>query len=226
VNGEFEAHRLQTTKRQEVALNFWLRRPIGQNSPFATVLYLHGAGDKGDDLELVRRHSLPRLVEDGLDFPFLLICPQCPAEAPGWPLDDLHLIVEHLRAEDMIDPRRLYLTGVSMGGRGAWEYAYWHASELAALVPVCGFGLPNLAPRLKNVPIWAWHGTDDEVLPVQRSDEMVEALHRASNSARYSRLIGVGHNCDHVAYGHADLWQWLAQQQRTTVTGVQNIEAA
>ena len=201
-----------------VAMNYLIRYPAAYSTDrsWPSVLFLHGAGGKGDDLGKVQNEVLPRLVSEGRDFPFLLVCPQCPEGLPGWPIDDLAVLIGALKDQLPVDPERLYLTGISMGGRGAWEYAYWHADDLAAIVPLCGPGIPNLTPRLKDLPVWAFHGEEDDIVPVQRSEEMAAALKAAGNpNVRFTRLAGVGHNCGQAAYGSPELWRWLARQRRS-----------
>jgi predicted peptidase len=214
---EVEHVSLRRIVTRTMGLECAVRPPDDESEgPWPAVVFLHGAGAKGSDLAQVRRETLPRLVFDKeMPFPFLLACPQCPADAPGWPLEDLLVTLETLLERYPIDPARLYLTGISMGGRGTWEFAFWHPEMLAAIVPVCGPSLPTLAPRLKNLPVWTIHGALDDVVPVARTDEMVKAL-RATRGAdvQYTRLEGIGHNCGRAAYRHLALWEWLAQQRR------------
>lgn len=213
----FEPVSFTRTVTRTFRMNCLIRYPPHNQDErlWPTVLFLHGAGAKGDDLGKVKNEALPRLVREGMDFPFLLVCPQCPEKLPGWPINDLAVLVSALHDQHRLDPERLYLTGISMGGRGVWEYAYWHADTLAAIVPLCGPSIPTLAPRLKDLPVWAFHGQEDDVVPVQRSEEMVAALERAGNpGVRFTRFAGVGHNCGRAAYDSPELWHWLARQRR------------
>lgn len=178
------------------------------------LLFLHGAGEKGDDVQQVRSAVLPRLLGQGLELPLTVVCPQCPGELPGWPMDDLHVFLEALLEKYSLDRRRLYLTGISMGGRGTWEFAYAHADRLAAIVPICGPSLPTLAPRLASLPAWIFHGAEDDVVPVARSEEMFSALQAVEAPCLYSRLEGQGHSCGEAVYTSAELMEWLFQQIR------------
>jgi predicted peptidase len=217
MNQERENVSLRRVVTRTMGLECVVRPPNDHSDAlWPTVVFLHGAGAKGNDLAQVRHESLPRLVFDTLiPFPFLLVCPQCPANAPGWPIEDLFVTIETIQERYPVDPDRFYLTGISMGGRGTWEFAYWYAEMLTAIVPICGPSLPNLAPRLKNLPVWTIHGTLDEVVPVERTDEMVEALRLSGNlNVRYTRQDGIGHNCGRAAYRSPELWEWLAQQRR------------
>lgn len=212
------ADRLETRTARAVSLPYLAHIPkaTGGNDTFPAVIYLHGAGAKGS-MDSLRREPIPALAAEGrIPSDFLLLCPLCPADVPGWRLDDLETFVAAMRARYPLDPARLTLTGVSMGGRGAWEYAAWHGDELAALVPVCGFGVPNLAPRYTGLPVWAFHGDADTVLPIARSDEMVTALQKKGETTdvRYTRLAGAGHNIGRAVYDTPDLWDWLADRRR------------
>lgn len=196
---------------------YLLYRPDRDNeTAYPLVLFLHGAGEKGTDLGLVRRRAvLPRLLEDGLQVPAFVACPKCPPERAGWPIDDLAMLLDALLERLPVDRRRVYVTGVSMGGRGTWEWSYEHSARVAAIAPVCGIGIPTLAPRLAGLPVWVFHGENDEIVPVQRSDEMVAALRAAGNECRYSRLAGAFHNCGEAVYGDPALWRWMFEQRRT-----------
>ena len=113
-----------------------------------------------------------------------------------------------------IDPDRVHVTGASMGGRGAWDLAYHRAAELASIVPICGFGIPNLAPFVSTIPAWLFHGTEDTVLPEARSAEMATALAAAGGLPRYSALAGQPHDCAMSVYSDPALWRWLLNQRR------------
>lgn len=219
IPGMFQPVPFTRTITRTLTLDYLIRYPAGCSNDrlWPAVVFLHGAGSKGRDLGRVEKESLPRLAREGLDVPFILVCPQCAEDAPGWPVHDLAVLVAALQQRHPIDPARLCLTGISMGGRGAWEYAYGFADTLAALVPLCGPSIPNLAPRLKNLPVWAFHGDQDDVVPIARTDEMIAALKAAGNNdARCTRLAGVGHSCGQSAYTDPGLWAWLAEQRRAT----------
>lgn len=212
------------TVRRAVSFPYLLFEPAsssgGGEGLHPLLLFLHGAGEKGNDGARLPNAVLPRLLLGaGLSSPPLFIaCPQCPVDRAGWPIEDLAVFLDALLADLPVDPDRVFLSGISLGGRGAWEFAYDHAPRLAALAPLCGPSLPTLAPRLADLPIWVFHGADDAVVPVSGSDAMVEALQRAGASAlRYSRLDGVGHNCGNVVYRDPALWHWLLEQRRRAV---------
>src|SRR5699024_6921671 len=106
------------------------------------VLFLHGAGERGNDLEAVKKNGLPKLVEEGRDFPFIIVSPQCPAGL-WWSTDDLNLLLNDLIQRYEVDIDRIYATGLSMGGFGTWEMAIRFPDRFAAIAPICGGGDPK-----------------------------------------------------------------------------------
>ncbi|WP_164821569.1 carboxylesterase family protein [Paenibacillus koleovorans] len=180
------------------------------------LLYLHGAGGKGDDPERLLGAGLPRLLEQGeLALPFWVLAPQSPASRSGWPIDLVAELLEAVAARDEIDASRVYATGTSMGGRGLYELAYDYSPMLAAIAPLCAFGIPTLAPRLANLPVWAFHGADDDIVPLARGLEMADALSAAGCANHFTVLEHAGHNIEREVYlGRPALWEWFKQQQR------------
>ncbi|HVV72765.1 MAG TPA: prolyl oligopeptidase family serine peptidase, partial [Verrucomicrobiae bacterium] len=146
--------------------------------------------------------------------------PQCPPAPESWPKPDqqalLVALLDHICKTYKIDNDRVYLTGLSMGGYGTWRLAADHPERFAAVVPVCGAGNPADAEKLKNLPIWVWHGTEDPAVPFQRSVEMVDAIKKAgSTTIRFTTLEHVGHNCWEAAYATPGLYEWLNEQTVT-----------
>ncbi|HWL15020.1 MAG TPA: dienelactone hydrolase family protein [Opitutus sp.] len=172
------------------------------------VLFLHGAGERGSDLELIKKHGLPKLIEAGRDFPFVVISPQCP---PGewWNIFALEGLIEEAARELRIDRDRVYLTGLSMGGFGTWALAVRHPERYAAILPVCGGGERQLARTLRDVPVWAFHGDADPVVPVERSQEMIDAIRKLGGSPRLTVYPGVKHDSWTATYDNPEIYDWL-----------------
>ncbi|MDR6550839.1 dienelactone hydrolase family protein [Paenibacillus qinlingensis] len=216
---KFESNVWSSTSFRERRLPYLLFKPTcatttGTKLPL--LLYLHGAGSKGENLQLVEQSVLPQtLAETGLPFPCIVVCPQCPGSRSGWQPDLLGELLDELITALQIDPSRVYATGISMGGRGVYELAYDYGDRLAAIVPLCAFGIPNLAPRLRQLPIWAFHGDQDEVLPFARGQEMAEALQATGSPAIFTRLEGLHHDIGETVYRSKEMWEWLKGQQRT-----------
>src|SRR5215472_10747595 len=136
------------------------------------MLFLHGAGERTGPLSILKKWGPPRRVDHGDDFPFIIASPQCP-ERESWAEQQqeqlLMALLDHLNKHLKVDTDRIYLTGLSMGGYGSWRLAADHPERFAAVVPICGGGKPADAEKLKHLPIWVFHGTDDSAVPVQRS---------------------------------------------------------
>jgi predicted peptidase len=158
----------QITFQKTVSLPYLLYTPKdyeGFEKEFPLVLFLHGGGERGTDLDLVKLHGIPKKIEEGMELPFIVLSPQCPGNTI-WEneLDALHALLEKIIEEYQVDKSRIYLTGLSMGGNGAWHLAADYPSKFAAVVPICGwanplFGFPERIQVLKDVPVWAFHGT-------------------------------------------------------------------
>ncbi len=178
------------------------------------VVFLHGAGERGDDLEKVKVHGPPMQVEAGRDFPFILVSPQCPTDG-WWPSEPVHGLITEVESTHRVDPDRIYLTGLSMGGYGTWALACERPDRFAAIVPICGGGTPYLMRRLSGMPVWAFHGARDTAVPLEESQRLVDALKKAGNTrVRFTVYPEVGHNSWTAAYDDPELYHWLLAQKR------------
>jgi predicted peptidase len=187
------------------------------------MLFLHGAGERGTNLQRVTIHGPPKLVKEGRSFPFIVIAPQCP-EGERWQTDSLLKLLEHVMAENRVDPGRVYLTGLSMGGYGTWKLALAYPEKFAAIVPICGGGdyidalLANRtkAAALRNLPVWAFHGAKDNVVPLDESERMVNALKKAGvKDVRLTVYPEATHDSWTETYNNPELYEWLLKQERT-----------
>jgi predicted peptidase len=212
----------QVAKRVRLRYLLWLPTDYtdaAQRSPL--ILFLHGRGERGDDLSLVARYGLPHRLAQGFELPCIVAAPQCPAGS-DWTLHDDALIalLDELAAGYAVDSGRVYLTGLSMGGRGAWRLAAANPDRFAALVPICArrpdwLRSPETACLLRDVPIWAFHGAQDQVVPVEESDMMVRALRNCGAVVRYTVYPDAGHDSWTLAYAESELYAWMLGQRRT-----------
>jgi predicted esterase len=177
------------------------------------LLFLHGSGERGSDLERVKVHGPLKLAAQGRDFPFVVVAPQCPEKVWWSPvlLDDL---VEQICADYRIDRSRLYVTGLSMGGYGTWSLIGRYPDKYAAAVPICGGALPALAPKIKDIPIWVFHGGQDDTVPLESSTGIVSAMEKQGGHPKLTVYPGVGHNSWTQAYEDPALYAWLLQQHK------------
>ena len=210
-----KAAKLET--RVPVSLDYLVAVPADYDAKenWPLLLFLHGAGERGNDLERVKKHGPPKLVEQGKPLPFVVVSPQCPAD--GWwsskPLE-LMALVDEIAAKYKIDQDRIYLTGLSMGGFGTWMLAAHAPDRFAAIVPICGGGEPLSARRLTQMPTWVFHGAKDPVVPLKRSEEMVESLKKLNGNVKFTIYPEAGHDSWTEAYDNPELYEWLLQQRR------------
>lgn len=169
------------------------------NKPYPLVIYLHGSSGRGSSLVSVKASGLPRMAEDGQPFDFILIAPQCPS-GKLWSSEDwAGPLLKELEKKYRIDKSRIYLTGVSMGGGGTFDVAKRYPNTFAALAPMCAWASDtHQICKLKNVPIWTFHGTEDHVVPIADTEQKVKALSDCQGNIKYSRLKGEGHGIHHV----------------------------
>ena len=200
---------------------FWLYLPKryheAEDVKLPLIIYLHGSSRRGRDVEQVKANGIPPLLDGMEDFDFIVASPQALANyrwQECWQPDDLILLLDHLLANYRIDPARVYLTGLSMGGYGTWACLSKHADRFAAAIPICGGGDPAWAPEMKGLPIWAFHGEDDYVVPIARSEEMVEAVKEAGGKVKFTRYPDTGHDSFTQTYANPEIFRWLLQQSR------------
>lgn len=180
------------------------------------VLFLHGRGEEGTDGRLQTEVGLgPALRRHPERWPAIVVFPQKPADRDGWTAWEPRVLMALMAArhESRVDPDRITLTGVSMGGFGAWMIAPRHRDLFAAIAPVCGGGDPADAPDLASLPTWAFHGTDDPVVPVEHTRRMVEAVRAAGGQPRMTLYEGVRHDSWERAYDEPELPAWLLEQR-------------
>jgi predicted peptidase len=176
------------------------------------IMFLHGSGESGSDLSLVKKHGPPKIVETKRDFPFIVVSPQ--SARRGWNADVLAALLDEIVLNYQVDRDRIYLTGLSMGGYGTWSLAAAYPEKFAAIVPICGGGSPEDAPQLKDLPIWVFHGAKDDAVPLKRSEEMVEAIKAAGGKVKFTVYPEAGHDSWTAAYDDPELYAWLLQQKR------------
>lgn len=201
------------------------------------ILFLHGAGERGSDGLRQTAVGLGSEIRwNAQRFPALVLFPQAPAESRWHDVDDQVIeIVERTAARYGVDPDRVYLTGISLGGYGTWHFAMKYPDRFAAIVPICGGILKpesavnvrqspltageadpyaTTARRVAHIPVWMFHGTDDDIIPVGESRRMRDELTKLGASPRYSEYQGVNHGSWDRAYGEEELWRWLFAQKR------------
>jgi len=210
-----------------VRVSYLLYAPAGYapgTRHWPLIVFLHGSGERGTDPTLLEAQPLPKTLVGTTRFPAVVFSPQLPPSYVWWsdfiaPVDAL---VRRLEARYRIDPRRVYLTGLSLGGFGTWWYGLRHPRRFAALVPIAGgyiqgsSAVPNDICRLRTMPIWVFHGANDTIVYPYQSEVLVRALRRCgSRVVRLTLYSGVDHfGTWPRAYGDPALWKWLFAQRR------------
>jgi predicted peptidase len=195
----------------------YLPKDYDKKESWPLVLFLHGAGERGDNLDLVKTHGPPKLVQQGKAFPFVLVSPQCPA-GRWWEPVELSALLDEIVEKQKIDKHRIYVTGLSMGGFGTWYLAAYTPKRFAAIAPICGGGEPLtilLLPHMSHISAWVFHGAKDPVVPAARSQAMVDALKRSGGQVKFTIYPDAGHDCWTETYANPKLYEWLLEQKRT-----------
>jgi len=181
------------------------------------ILFLHGAGETKGGMKKPVEVGLGPVIKKTKDFPAIVVIPQ--SEKRTWQAtsDDgkrAFAILNTVQKEYKTDTKRVYLTGLSMGGYGTWSMAAAHPEKWAAIVPICGGGDPNSAEKFKDLPCWCFHGDKDPAVNVQKSRDMIEALKKAGGTPKYTEYPGVPHNSWDKAYADQEMWKWLFAQMK------------
>jgi predicted peptidase len=229
----FEAHVF--TDAQGKTLPYRLLKPknLDPTKSYPLVLFFHGAGERGtDNLAQIRNGAFFFATNSIMEkYPCFVVAPQCPTDkrwvevnwdadahvmpvAPSEPMRLTLLLLDALQHEYKVDARRLYVTGLSMGGFGTWDIIARRPALFAAAVPVCGGGDEATAEAIKKVPIWAFHGDQDGAVKTTRSRHMIEALRKVDAHPKYTELLNVGHNAWDFAYCSSDMYEWLFAQHK------------
>jgi predicted esterase len=194
---------------------------VDPNQKWPLILYLHG-GQNVKTMDFVTYEGLPKILEDKGDFPFVVLSPHGEGEYEYWPeeamVEALFTLIDEIEDNISLDPKRIYLSGVSAGGNGTWEIGLRHPERFAALVPVMGYiGWPFEVPEnicdLKEVPIWAFHGEKDEVIPFEAEAGLVEALETCGGDIQFTGYPQGDHDdVGDLAYETPGLFDWLLAQ--------------
>ncbi|MBX3009468.1 MAG: dienelactone hydrolase family protein [Melioribacteraceae bacterium] len=206
-------NRLTTVYKQNIDISYLLYLPKNYESgeKFPLVLFLHGAGERGTDLNLVKKHGLPKLIEQGKDFPFIVVSPQCPLNV-RWDTKALISLIDELIDKLNVDEKRIYITGLSMGGNGTWRLISEIPERIAAAIPICGWGDAFEICNARNVSIWAFHGAKDMVVPVVASQQLIDRLKYCNGKAEFTIYDDLDHDSWTVTYENEKIYEWLLEK--------------
>lgn len=212
---------LKSEVRVEMGYLLYLPSDYEKKDAWPLLLFLHGAGERGNDLELVKKHGPPKLIDAGKDFPMVVVSPQCPDDQ-WWEPVSLSALLDEITAKHRIDKERIYVTGLSMGGFGTWALAAHTPHRFAAVAPICGGGEPITARRIKQIPAWVFHGAKDEVVPLDRSEQMVKALQANGGNVKMTVYPEAGHDSWTATYDNPQFVEWLLAQKRDSSPGIRS----
>ena len=205
----------------ENTIEYLLYLPAGYNKSkeeWPLILFLHGAGERGNDIDAVAKHGPPKLASmKGKSLPFIIISPQCP-EGKRWrdrqQLTRLLDLLNNVEKNYRVDKKRIYLTGLSMGGYGTWHLAAAAPERFAAIAPICGGGNAHDAERLAGLPIWVFHGARDQVVPLAQSGQMIDAIKQQGGKPKFTVYPEAGHDSWSASYNNPELYRWFLSQQK------------
>ena len=217
---EFERQAFET---ETDTLLYRLLKPkeTAEDKRYPLVIFLHGSGERGNDNTITLKHIAPLFLEEKnrTEFPCFLMVPQCPANErwtyPDWyqepkePMSSVVALIDSLSALPFIDNTRIYITGLSMGGFGTWYLITRYPEKFAAAVPICGGGDWNQVQNFKHLPIWAFHGSKDDIVHPDQTRKMIQALKKSGGKPTYTEYKKVGHDSWTKAYLEPQLLPWL-----------------
>lgn len=230
--GKLSAGKLKWRATRSAEMRYLLYLPTDYDAQsgktWPLMLFLHGAGERGTNLQLVAVHGPPKLAKSGTNFPFIIVAPQCP-EGQRWENESLLQLLDHVMQTRKVDASRVYLTGLSMGGYGTWKLGLTYPEKFAAIAPICGGGemidallvSREKGAALKHLPIWAFHGDKDSVVPLNESERMVQFMKKAGVSeVKFTVYPEADHNSWAETYDNPEFYEWLLQHRLGTAARV------
>jgi predicted peptidase len=232
---ELAAHEWKAPNGIEMPYRLAVPEKVEPGKSYPLILFMHGAGERGSDNTKQLKHGIASILENAakLNEPCFLIAPQCPSEiwwadlderklrlkaasAPNPRLEAVIALVDDFSKSHPVDPKRLYITGISMGGFATWYILGQQPDKFAAALPICGGGdpIPELVSRFKDVPLWTFHGDKDTVVPVEASLDMIAALERAGGKPKLTVYPGVQHDSWTRTYADPEPLRWLLSQRK------------
>jgi predicted peptidase len=234
---KFTTFQFKAYKKDDHVLPYRIYQPekLEKGKKYPLVLFMHGAGERELDnrKQLMRFNTVPFWEK----YPCYVLAPQCPKyvtgkpeegstwvrtgfgdashtmkDQPTWSMQMAIELLDKVMKDKHIDPSRIYITGLSMGGFATWEILQREGDKFAAAVPVCGGADLAYANKLTNIPIWVFHGDADPTVQVKRSRDMVAAITAAGGHPKYTEYPGVGHDAWTKTYSNMEVWDWLFSQ--------------
>jgi predicted peptidase len=207
----------QNSAGPEKKYNYLLYKPENYSASdkgYPLVIYLHGASCRGHDINKIKVYGLPYLIDHGYTYDFIIASPQCPPDK-SWISDNwFEPFYKEIISKYRIDTNRIYLTGISLGGYGTWQLAMKYPDKFAAVVPMCG-GYYNYKEicKIKDIPVWAFHGAKDNIVDISETERLVEELRKCSGDIKYTRLKDKGHDLTYL-FKDQEIYKWMLKHKK------------
>lgn len=208
----------QVEVRDSKGFNYLLFMPSNKeeeiNGKLPLIIFLHGIGELGNDLQILKREGLPKILDGDTSFPFIVISPQCPSSTEWYYTNENNIskmkdMIEDAIERYPIDPDRIYLTGLSMGGIGTWYFLVNLPQYFAAAAPIA-FRSDGWSPcSAKDIPIWGFHGSSDSVIPLSKAQSLVDQFRNCGGSIEFTIYENVGHDSWTRTYNNRNLYSWF-----------------
>lgn len=201
-------------------MQYIVRYPNGyeEGKKYPVIIVLHGAGSRGEDINILNENPYFVLTEKYEDFPFISVAPQCSENTWFDMFESLKSFAYKIACEDFTDKERIYLMGPSMGGYATWQLAMSLPELFAAIIPICGGGMYWNAPRLVNVPVWAFHGEKDPTVKCEESVKMVDSVNLSGGKAKLTIYPENQHDAWSDTYNNSEVFKWLLSNKNQNIT--------
>ncbi|GAB5409434.1 MAG: prolyl oligopeptidase family serine peptidase [Balneolaceae bacterium] len=201
---------LETKVAITTPLQYLLYSPVDIEEKSPLVVFLHGGGEGGTDIEKVKIHGIPKLISEGKKFHFYMIAPQNPYLRGLWDDREVDKLIDEVVNTHNVDPDRIYLVGMSRGGYGVWRMAINNPGKYAAMISVCAASIPSIyTNRVENLPVWFFHGEKDNVVPVEVSINAYNKMKANNQNVKLTLYPEAGHDSWTETFLNDEIYEWL-----------------
>jgi predicted esterase len=190
-----------------------------ESGKYPLMLFLHGSGERGNDLNMLKRNGPPSFLDSISNFPFIVVSPQCPANR-NWDTQNLLILLDHIEATLPVDKNKIYITGLSMGGFGTWGLAQAAPERFAAIAPICGGGNLERLCIMRDLPVWAFHGAKDPTVPYTESQRLVDQLKKYESDVKFTLYPDAGYDSWTQTYKDQELYKWMLSKSKNKIAPV------